>query len=375
MRIGLVIYGSLETLTGGYLYDRMVVQGLQRLGHVVEVISLSSGSYLTRLSHGLSSGLCRRLLAGKFDILLQDELCHPSLFLVNKRLRQLAGPPLIAIVHHILCREPRPPWQNSLLALAERRYLASVDGFIFNSTTTRQTVAALVGNRQPQVIAYPAGDRFGSPLSTESISARASQTGPLELLFLGIIIPRKGLIPLLNALAKVDRGLWRLTVVGSFAFDPAHASHVRQVIDRLGLKDSVRLIGPCPDEELVKILAASHVFCMPYAYEGFGIAILEAMAFGLPAIGCREGAAGETISHGTNGFLLAPEDLDGLGPLLLQMHRDREQLRQLSLAAHATSAGSPGWQDNLVAIDDFLLAIRGTKDPESLQPEDGHGDR
>ena len=75
---------------------------------------------------------------------------------------------------------------------------------------------------------------------------------------------------------------------------------------------------------------------MPYAYEGFGIAILEAMAFGLPAIGCSNGAAHETISHGTNGFLLDPGDLAGLAPLLLQLHRDREQLQQMALAACAT---------------------------------------
>ncbi|MFZ1987246.1 MAG: glycosyltransferase, partial [Desulfatitalea sp.] len=59
--------------------------------------------------------------------------------------------------------------------------------------------------------------------------------------------------------------------------------------------DSVRFIGPLQDDELVRVFSTSHLFCMPYAYEGFGIAILEAMAFGLPAIGCRDGAAGETI--------------------------------------------------------------------------------
>jgi len=88
MRIGLVIYGSLETLTGGYLYDRIVVEGLERLGHEVEVIGLAGGSYLSRLGHGLKPDLCQRLLASRFDILLQDELCHPSLFWVNQRLRR-----------------------------------------------------------------------------------------------------------------------------------------------------------------------------------------------------------------------------------------------------------------------------------------------
>jgi len=354
MRLGLIIYGSLETLTGGYLYDRILVQGLERLGHQVEVISLAGGSYLRRLGQGWSPRLRQRLLAGRFDLILEDELCHPSLFLVNQGLRRLGGPPLVAIVHHIRCLEPGPSWQNRLLALVEGRYLASVDGFIFNSATTRRTVRDLVGDGQPQVIAYPAGDRFGRPLSPERISQRARRPGRLELLFVGILIPRKGLLPLLGALAGVDRDLWRLTVVGSLDVDPAHTAEVRQRIQQLGLFDSVRLLGSCPDDQLVEIMGDSQLFCMPYAYEGFGIAMLEAMAFGLPAIGSREGAAGETIHHGTNGFLLAADDRAGLAPLLVQLQRDREALLRLSLAARATYGRRPGWQDSLVVINDFL---------------------
>lgn len=366
MRIGLIIYGRLETLTGGYLYDRIVVEGLERLDHEVEVISLTSGSYFHRLGQGLTSGLCRRLLAGRFDIILQDELCHPALFWVNQRLRRLHGPPLIAIVHHLMCREQRPWWQNGLLALVERRYLASVDGFIFNSKTTGRMVTALMGEQQPHVIAYPAGDRFGRPLATDSISQRTRQPGPLQLLFLGIVIPRKGLQPLLSALAGVDRKLWRLTVVGSLDFDPAHAAAVREQVDQLGLADSVRFIGPCSDERLVAIMRASHLFCMPYAYEGFGIALLEAMAFGLPAIGCRDGAAGETISHGSNGFLLAPDDLAGLAPLVVHLQHDREALLRLSLAARLTYVSRPGWQDSVAAIHAFLVAMQRGQAPGKI---------
>ncbi len=383
MRIGLIIYGSLETLTGGYLYDRIVVEGLERLGHEVEVISLASGPYLRRLGHGLTSDLCRRLLAGRFDTLLQDELCHPSLFWLNQRLRRQHGPPLVAIVHHLMCRERRPWWQNWLLTLVERRYLASVDGFIFNSKTTGRTVKALVGEQQPHVIAYPAGDRFGCPLSADSICQRARQPGPLQLLFLGIVIPRKGLLPLLRALAGVDHGLWRLTVVGSLDFDPAHVGAVREQVDQLGLADSVQFIGPCSDDHLVEIMRTSHLFCMPYAYEGFGIALLEAMAFGLPAIGCRDGAADETISHGINGFLMAAEDLAGLAPLVVQLQHDRDALLRLSLAARQTYAGRPGWQDNVTAINAFLLEMKSgqvqgkiitpLRSAETAGPGTGHG--
>lgn len=359
MRIGLVIYGSLDTLSGGYLYDRIVVEGLRRLGHEVEVIGLPSGSYLRRLAYGFSSDLLGRLLAGQFDILIQDELCHPTLFSVNQRLRRQGGPLLVALVHHTLSDEPRHPWHNKLLALAERRFLASVDGFIHNSATTSDTVASLVAHNRPQVIAYPAGDRFGSPLTAEFINERADRPGPLQLLFLGNVIARKGLVPLLQGLAKIDRPIWRLSVVGALDFDPAYTAEARQLVRDLDLSESVHFLGPLDNDRLVETLSESHLFCMPYAYEGFGIAILEAMAFGLPAIGCLSGAAGETIRHGENGYLLALGDLAGLEPLLRQLHQDRDRLRRLALAAHATYGASPGWQDGVAAIDGFLRQLKG----------------
>jgi glycosyltransferase involved in cell wall biosynthesis len=368
MRIGFIIYGSLDTVTGGYLYDRILVQGLVRLGHEVEVISLPFGPYIHRLALGFFPGLCRQLLAGRFDILIQDELCHPSLILVNNRLRRRAGPPLVALVHHVLSGEPRPRWQNFLLAVAERCFLSSVDGFIHNSETTRRTVASLVGHHPPQVIAYPAGNRFGSPLSTEAIDKRAHRPGPLELLFLGNVIPRKGLLPLLKALARIDRAVWRLSIVGGLNFDPAHAARAERVARQLGLSDSIRFLGALQDAELVQILSTSHLLCMPYAYEGFGIATLEAMAFGLPAMGCRDGAAAETICHGTNGFLLHPGDLVGLAPLLATLHGNRGELARMALAARATYIGSPTWQDGLEVIDRFLRQLKGLPDRGKVAP-------
>ena len=355
MRIGLIIYGSLDVLTGGNLYDRIVVEGLTQIGHEVEVIELPSVPYRRRLGHNLQPGLCRRLLAKKFDVLIEDELCHPSLVLVNRRLRRCPDCPLlIALVHHTLSDEPRHPWHNRMLALVERSFLASVDGFIHNSITTREKVATLSPHNRPQLIAYPAGDRLGDALTTELIQRRAELPGPLQLLFLGAVIPRKGLHPLLQALAGIDHKLWQLAVVGGLDFDPAYARQMHELVDKLDLSKSVNFLGLLQDDELRKVLMNSHIFCMPYAYEGFGIALIEAMGFGLPAIGCRSGAAGETIDHGVNGYLLAADDLLGLAPIVSQLHRDRQQLLRLALTARTTSANHPRWQDSIRAIDTFL---------------------
>lgn len=360
MRLGFLIYGGLDTLSGGYLYDRTVIEGLRRNGHEVEVIGLPSSSYLNRLrSNFFSRPLCH-LLEAKLDVLIEDELCHPSLFLLNKRLLRGGGPPLVALVHHILSGEPRPNWQNLLLGQVEKRFLNSVDGFIFNSATTRQTVTALLDHDRPYVIAYPAGDRFGTPLPAAAIRERAHRSGPLHLLFLGNVIPRKGLQPLLHALAGIDPVLWQLSVVGSLDFEPAHAKEVQQMVRQYNLGKSVRFLGPLQDQQLVEVLKTSHLFCMPYAYEGFGIAILESMAFGLPAIGCQQGGAGETICSGMNGFLLAPGDLTSLRSLITGLYNDRGWLERLALSAIASYAGRPTWQDSITVIDAFLekLAMR-----------------
>jgi glycosyltransferase involved in cell wall biosynthesis len=134
---------------------------------------------------------------------------------------------------------------------------------------------------------------------------------------------------------------------------------------QLGLSDQIRFLGQVQDTELVKFLSTSHVFCMPFAYEGFGIAILEAMAFGMPAVCCLDGAAGETISHGKNGFLLSSFDIAGLEPLLKKLYEDREELKKMSIAAQKTSISRSSWSETTAAIDYFLHLVAARKDRKS----------
>ena len=79
MKIGLIIYGSLETVSGGYLYDRKLVDYLRAQGDTVEIISQLWSSYGRHLGHNFSSDMLSRLRESQFDMLLQDELNHPYL--------------------------------------------------------------------------------------------------------------------------------------------------------------------------------------------------------------------------------------------------------------------------------------------------------
>ncbi|MEK6574435.1 MAG: glycosyltransferase, partial [Chloroflexota bacterium] len=241
MRPGLVIYGSLDTVSGGYLYDRMLVAHLRQCGDEVDIISIPWRNYGQHLADNFSSTLLRRLRDGRYDVLLQDELNHPSLFLVNRIIgatrRSPLRTPIFSIVHHLRSGEHRPAWKNTLYRFVERQYLSSVDGFIFNSRTTKDAVERLAGDHRPSIVAYPAGDHFSPPLEPGRIRERATRPGPLRLLFVGNIIPRKGLHTLLDALAQIRDG-WELNVVGSAEVDRGYVTEVQRRIANLGLLPS-----------------------------------------------------------------------------------------------------------------------------------------
>ena len=348
MRIGLVIYGTLDTLSGGYLYDRKLVEYLRDQGDTVEIISLPWRNYATHLTDNFHFRLPAHL-----DILIQDELNHPSLIFANRGNHQY---PVISLVHHLRCSELRPKWQNMFYRIIEKKYLQSVDGFIFNSKTTKSVVNGLMDFERPSIIAYPPTDRFGEPLSEKEIIERA-QRDQFRILFLGNVIYRKGLHTLLESFARLGRDTissYRLDVVGSLNTEPLYSKRVQKFIAHHKLSSFIFLHGSLDKESLVEKLRQAHVLVVPSSYEGFGIVYLEGMCFGLPAIGTTAGAAREIISDGVDGFLIEPEDVESLADRLKSLQEKRDVLIQISLAARSRYLRLPKWEASASEIREFL---------------------
>jgi glycosyltransferase involved in cell wall biosynthesis len=323
---------------------------LRAAGDTVDIISRPWRNYAAHLTDNFSGAFAKQL-AGKYDLLLQDELNHPSLFLVNQR---LPSTPKIAIVHHLRASEQRPTWQNALYRIIEKRYLDSVDGFIFNSTATRTTVEGLTPSNRPSLTALPAGDRPGLPLTPEQVAQRIPSRGRLRLLFVGNLIPRKGLDTLLDALARTNAN-WALTIAGSPAPDPAYARHIARRAQ--AFSQPIKITGALSDTEITQLYLEHDVLVVPSAYEGFGIVYLEGMGAGLPAIGTIAGGATEIITHGQDGYLIAPGDDTALAYTLNTLIQDRDLLRQMSLAALNRFHAHPTWQQSMAASRQFLLTL------------------
>ena len=346
MKIGLVIYGSLETVSGGYLYDRKLVSALREQGDEVRVISLPWRNYAVHLTDNL-----RFQFPTDLDLLIQDELNHPSLLVANARPHPYT---VISLVHHLRSSEEHPDWLNVFYRLIERHYLRSVDGFIFNSKTTRDVVHAVAEADKPNIIAYPPTDRFGSALPDALVARRAEKSPPLRLLFLGNVIPRKGLQPLLTAISHLSSAT-RLDVVGSLTANPVYVQRMQNLA--IGLRCEVGFHGVLDNAPLIEKFKQADILVVPSSYEGYGIVYLEGMAFGLPAIGTTGGAASEIITDGETGYLVPPGDALTLAARLAKLEADPDLLRRMSLNALKRYRRQPTWEQTAKNIREFLLSM------------------
>ncbi len=367
MRVGLVVYGSLETRTGGYLYDRILLDHLDAQGDQTEVVSLPPRRYARHLCDNLSPSFIRRLAGAELDVLLEDELNHPSLALLNARLKKYARYPIVTIVHLLRTSEHAGSRLRPLYAATERRFLATVDAAVFNCETTRAGAEDLLGRKLPGIVAYPACDHLSPEASSSDVAARAREPGPLRVLSLANVLPGKGLHVLLDALGKLPGGGWHLTVVGSLSMDRAYSSHIRAVISRAGLADRVELVGSVDNALIPKYLARSHLLAIPSSYEAIGIAYLEAMRFGLPVIATAAGGAREIVEDGREGFLIDPNDVDALAGCLRMLATDRELLVWMGLAARSRMQRHPTWNQSFSRVRALLCSLIDDRRGQGVQ--------
>lgn len=226
------------------------------------------------------------------------------------RAARRAGLPLVVTCHgyDVTSLAARRGIAGAAYRWRARRVLSGADAVVAVSGFIAERAREL-GASAPRV-AYT-GVRLAGRRSPEDIGEPGP--GSSDIVFVGRLVPKKGVDDLLRAIPRVSRNLARevrVLVVGDGPLLP----ELRELTVRLGIGDSVVFAGALPPAAVDAAMASSRVFCGPSRTapdgdsEGFGQVFLEAARSGLPVVSRRHGGVPEAVAHGTTGLLSAPGD-------------------------------------------------------------------
>lgn len=338
------IPGDINTVTGGYIYERRLLEELRVLGHDVQHIPLGA-SFPEPSSEDMIHAVEALLAVEPERALILDGLVFGSIDPAGlARVRV----PIVAMIHHPLALETGlTAQQRGHLFATEKANLGLAQHVLVPSPHTAKILTTDYAVPQSRItIAQP---------GTEVHAGTPTPIDPPLILSVGIQHPRKGHDVLLRALAEIRELPWRAVIVGS-VHDAAHAEELARMVETLGLSGKVTLAGRIPQEDLETLYATASVFALATRYEGYGMVFDEALAWGLPIVSCATGAVPDTVPSKA-GLLVrpdAPGQMAGAMGRLLTDHALRKRMAKASLRA---GADLPGWSDTAKIAGGVLDAL------------------
>jgi len=291
----------------------------------------------------------RRLLAARRD---QFDLVHDNQCLGNGILGMMEdGWPLLTTLHHpitvdrqLALSHATNPWQQ----FTQRRWFGflrmqvkvarALPRVVTVSESSKRDIASQMGVEAERMTVVPVGvdhTVFRPQDDVVPVRGRIMVTSSSD-------VPMKGLVPLLEAVAKLrtERDI-ELVVIGN----PRADGRVAKAIERLDLAPIVRCVSGITDEELARNYAQAEVAVVPSLYEGFSLPAIEAMACGVALVATTGGALPEVVgTDGVTGLLVAPDDPGELATAIARLLDDAELRHRLGAAGRERVLGRFTWQ-------------------------------
>jgi glycosyltransferase involved in cell wall biosynthesis len=322
-----------EQKTGGWVYNQHVVDWLRRSGAAVEIytvpIAFPAPSEATVAA---VDAMLDRLEPG--TVLLTDHI-YACMFAPILRGRPLR---VVSIFHHSLAEEHA---DGGTFRAVEQAAIDLSETVVVTSQETRDYIArhyAASGDRI--VVALPGVDP--QPASAPH------KGGPWRFLSVGAVIPRKRYELMIAALALVGDIDWSLTIAGNTARYPDYVAGLQTTIAEAGMADRIRFAGELPERALQMHWRETHLYLASSAYEGYGMAISEALVRAIPVVTTASGAVASWAGEGASLVRSdAPQAFaEALVPILAQPALYAEARRR------AASFGSrlASWDESLAVI-------------------------
>jgi glycosyltransferase involved in cell wall biosynthesis len=327
-----LVPGSLDAPTGGYAYDRHVVEGLRRLGWPVEIGQLD-GSFPSPTPSALSHAAALLGAAPDDGLVLVDGLALGAMpALIEHEAGRLR---LVGLVHLPLAADIGIPRDVAVRREAEeRRAITAVARII---VTGKATLALL-----DRYLVAPDKIVVVEPGTAHAALARGSCSSIVQMLCVATLQPGKGHEDLLNALAALPHTDWHLTCAGSLTRDAATAERVRNLARDLQLENRVTFLGELDTATLDRCYDRADLFVLATRQETYGMAIAEALARGLPIVSTTTGAI-PTLVGADAGLLTPPGDTRALAESLSRAIGDARLRASLAGGARRARGRLRSW--------------------------------
>jgi glycosyltransferase involved in cell wall biosynthesis len=333
------IPGDHRQKTGGFIYERRLLEELQATGRDVRFVALPAIS--AEPDPHVRAEIDDLLGALPADLpLILDGLVFGAMR--TDALARLACP-VLAMLHHPMGMENGlPPDLASRLLAQETANLGHAAHIAVTSPHTRETYIGLGADPSRITVALPGHD---GPREVPRLDV-----GP-RILSVGLLARRKGHDVLIRALGAIRELDWSAQIVGK-THDPLVRDELADLIADLGLEDRIELAGELSDEDLDAAYRSARIFALATRYEGYGMALAEALCHGLPIVTCATGAVPDTV--GSAALLSPPDDIDGFSRNLRRLLLSASERADLSGQSRALARQLPRWSDTTATIGHVL---------------------
>jgi len=311
--------------TGGEAYNIQMLQALRQAGYGVWALP-EPGNGLAGARHTLFRNVMRlpavvqAVLSGK-RVVVVTHLAAPSSIVIHFALcRALPRCRIVTMVHHLESDEPGSTQRRARLRLFERAVLMLSDKIIVNSPATAQRVAVLGVVGRPVAVVPPGFDVADAGRSWRSPGVR-------RLLTVGKLTPRKANDQLLLALRLLPDSF--VLDLAGVANEPDYAHYLHTLVENHGLMMRVSFHGYTTPRMLADLRASADIYVSASMWEGFGMAVAEAMAVGLPVVAVDNEPVRALVTGEGSGIIVPPGDPTTLAAAI-QRVADEAAYRELA---------------------------------------------
>src|SRR5712691_1286409 len=310
---------------------------LRSIADLTELALMCTAGFPEPLTFGMRVRRLLRDRRGDFDIVHDNQcLANGILGLVDD------GFPLVATVHHPitvdrdleLAHTTSPIRKLTLrrwfgFLRMQTRVVRRLPRIITVSESSKRDIADQLGVHIDRMTVVPVGvdqTHFRPLPHIARVPGRIMTTASAD-------VPMKGLVPLLEAVAKVrtERPV-ELVVVGR----PREGSIIPATIERLGLEEAVEFVGGVDHDRIVELYAQAEAAVVPSLYEGFSLPAIEAMACGVPLVATTGGALPEGVGrHDDTALLVPPGDPGALAAAISRLLDDPALRSRIGSAGRA----------------------------------------